>query len=628
MTSFAKDGEVSTSDPVRFSAAMNWAGVCLLIVFHSVCFYWWIAGDYYFNGDELFYFSRQVGSFAELAHRFMSVDDLYQYRPLTFVFFSFVLRPLFGTNAAPYHAVAYAMGLIDTFLACLLVYFWTGKRLPTAALAAVYLVLNPINFFASFGPTYLDLLLSSLFYFSALLVILKAPQKFRWLAVPLFVLALSAKEQSVMLPVHAFLMLVMSGVNWKEALKRTQMLRIALLLFLAVQLMIRHGALYAPEGTNPNLQFELSLNRIVLLAQGAKAALFYPENYKWDDLLFGHGRVLRLIWVLPWIFALGLAIRKRNWLALSGIAWAMAALPPIAFIHQAPFPRHYYLALPGIAVFFASVVQSHRMAAALIPMLALTSLLNVALYAEQSWVAVGSRMTKQYLSAVRTTAERTGRTEFYISAESDPSFYWAIDGGAAVPYLLGKDIRFHFASLQQPIPVDSLFTNRLNVVTATDGKLTDTFGDGPLAMGPTRPICSLVHELMGTSGRCTAIYKGLLVPKESRSVAETPSGLPVFRLKDEIVTISYGSFMVEARNGLRVQRSVRLVPESRDGVILEIYSKRNGSFIQEYSRYVAPGERFKLGVTIPSQIATHAVLRIRRGPSDDSTADWLVWRDD
>lgn len=208
-----------------------------------------------------------------------------------------------------------------------------------------------------------------------------------------------------------------------------------------------------------------------VLAVLSNAGIFLsgPENYKWDDLLLGQGRLLRLVSVVPWIFALAVAIRKRNVLALGGIAWAIAALPPIAFIHQAPFPRHYYIALPGIAVFFASVVLSRRIAAVLMPMMAVVSALNVALYADQSWVAMGSRMTRQYLSALEAAVERTDRTEFYVAADSDPHFYWHIDGGAAVPYLLGKNLRFQFESLQQPIPIDSFFKNRLNIVTAVDG---------------------------------------------------------------------------------------------------------------------------------------------------------------
>src|ERR1051325_10295545 len=208
------------SGAVRYSSAQKLAGISVLLIFHFVCFYWWIAGNYYFNGDELFYFSRQIGSFAELIHRFVSLDDLYQYRPLTFVVFTFILKPLFGTSVAPYHAFAYAMALVDTLLACALVYFWVGYRSGTILFAAIYLWLNPINFFASFGTTNLDLLLEAFGYFSALLFILKAPEKFRWLAVPCFAVALFSKEQSVMLPVHAFLMLWISGMNWKEALKR------------------------------------------------------------------------------------------------------------------------------------------------------------------------------------------------------------------------------------------------------------------------------------------------------------------------------------------------------------------------------------------------------------------------
>jgi hypothetical protein len=181
-----------------------------------------------------------------------------------------------------------------------------------------------------------------------------------------------------------------------------------------------------------------------------------------------------------------------------------------------------------------------------------------------------------------------------------------------VPYILGKDLRFHFAFLRQPLPVDNLFDNRLNVVTAVGGKIKDSFADVPLLMEPARPICSVIHELLGTSGRCTAIYNSMLLPKDVRDVAQTPSGLPVFRMNYGIVTISYGSFIVEAQNGLKVHRNVWLVPESRDGVFLNIYSRRNGSFFTDYSRYVAPGERFSLDFEIPPRVATQSRLELQR----------------
>src|SRR5581483_1280062 len=72
-----------------------------IIPVHFFCFYWLPAHSYYFTGDGLYYFSRQIHSFAELATRFLSVDEMYQYRPLTYVVFSFVLSPLFGSSAPP-----------------------------------------------------------------------------------------------------------------------------------------------------------------------------------------------------------------------------------------------------------------------------------------------------------------------------------------------------------------------------------------------------------------------------------------------------------------------------------------------------------------------------------------------
>ena len=73
------------------SAVSPWLLLLGIFPIHFLCFYWWSAPSHYFSGDALFYFSRQIHSLPELAHRLLSVDDLFQYRPLTYVVFSFVL---------------------------------------------------------------------------------------------------------------------------------------------------------------------------------------------------------------------------------------------------------------------------------------------------------------------------------------------------------------------------------------------------------------------------------------------------------------------------------------------------------------------------------------------------------
>jgi hypothetical protein len=58
---------------------------------------------HFFNGDGLFFFSHQVGSWADIWRFFKGPDHLWQYRPLTFVIFSFFLKPLFGLDPLGYN---------------------------------------------------------------------------------------------------------------------------------------------------------------------------------------------------------------------------------------------------------------------------------------------------------------------------------------------------------------------------------------------------------------------------------------------------------------------------------------------------------------------------------------------
>ena len=76
------------------TAVSPWLLLLGIVPIQFLCFYWWSAPSHYFSGDALYYFSRQIHSFPELATRLLSVDDLFQYRPLTYVAFSYWFRSL------------------------------------------------------------------------------------------------------------------------------------------------------------------------------------------------------------------------------------------------------------------------------------------------------------------------------------------------------------------------------------------------------------------------------------------------------------------------------------------------------------------------------------------------------
>ena len=79
------------------------------------------------------------------------------------------------------------------------------------------------------------------------------------------------------------------------------------------------------------------------------------------------------------------------------------------------------------------------------PAFALLTITNVHLYARESWVAVGARLTKNYLGRIETLLQETGRSSFYVTNGGDPHFFWHVDGGAALPFVLGQNATFRFA---------------------------------------------------------------------------------------------------------------------------------------------------------------------------------------
>jgi hypothetical protein len=589
-----------------------------IIPLHFLCFYWWSAHSYYFTGDDLYYFSRQIHSLPELTARFLSVDEMYQYRPLTYVVFTFVFFPLLGTNPHSYHLTAYLFAGLNALLACACAYFWTGRKAQLAWFAAIFIILNPVQFFPSFGPTYIDQWLSSFFYFLTLLLVFRPCRYSAILAPTLLCFALLSKEHSVMLPAHALLGLAAMGLSFRDGFRRTRNLWVVLAAFVLFQLLIRDGAVFAPAGSNPNLQFNFSASRILELVKGAKPAVFYPENY---EIV---GRWLRLSTLVPMLAVVLLALKRNRRLALSGMAWFAISLLPVAFVQQAPFPRHYYLAVPGLAIVFACAVPSWRAMALAMPALAFVIVTNVDLYARTSWIALGAHQTKGYLQRLERMLVETGRSSFYVTNAGDAEFFWHIDGGAALPHVLGRNVTFRFADLKEPLTVDDWLHNGVNVIFAHEGTVTDAFESGQFPPPADGAGCSGVRKLIGAAS-CAIIFRGLPVVEGNSNVVETANRQPIFEVPEGMVTLSRTTIRIPADAGLQLKRLVRVVPESVDGVRLEIYGEHGAKFRKLASETVLPGESRELNYVIPPGEFDHAIIRVHPGPNANELGDWLLW---
>lgn len=602
-----------------------WILAAGVIGVHFACFYWWAAGEYFFTGDSLFYFSRRITSTADIWHRLISVDELYQYRPLPHVFFSFVLYPLFGTFPAPYHLTTYLMASLNTLLACACLYFWAGRDKSLTLVASVFLLLNPVNFFPSFGPAYTDVLLSVFFYYLALILILSSSSLAPFIAPVFALLALLSRENSVLLPAEAVLILVVTGMSARNALSRTRNVWLVVAGYFVFQLIIRQGVLFAPADANPNLQFGFSLSRVEELVKGIKPAIFYPENYHLSILMHEISRPVRLAFVIPWTAAVFWVLFRRDKLGLSALLWVPISLLPVAFIQMPLEARHYYLAIPGLAIVFALAVYKTRTIGVLTAILALVTVINTAMYVQESWIATGAKLTKMYLRDIDRTANRTGRTEFYVLNSGDRDFYWHIDGGAPLKQFLRKDFSFSFASVRQPLNMDRLLANQVNVVIPTAPGLREALITGEFPELKHDDLCASARRLVRSDGPCAVFHRGLQVQDSASAERDRSVEAPLFEDGDGFVTPSRTTLFLDNTTGIEISASALLAPESTDGVSLQLFTQSAGTFHPVLEKQVRPGEQIILRKRIDPSEAQLVVLRIGPGPKGEEMGDRLTW---
>lgn len=620
------DRETTVSRQTRKIAMV--VGVCLLAAIHFTAFYW-STSDYTFNGDDMMYFSRSIDSVGTFLDRLLTVDQLYLYRPLTYIVFSFMLEPLFGTNPSPYHLFAYLFTLFDLLLICWFVYLWTGRRLATLVPAALYIVLSPLHVGVSYGLGFLEMPLSVFLYFSCLIILINDRRRWLWTMPFLFVLALMSKEHSVMLPFHAVLVLISMDVPWRTALRRTRTLWAVLALFMTFQLVIREGDLF-PNSETHMLRFTPSMERIAQLANNSERALAFPRRL-YPHMSQNVARAIRFLLITPWIVMLIVNLRRRDRKALAGVVWGLLSVAPIAFIAEAPGARHYYLALPGIAIFFGSVVQSPRLLAFAVPVLVVSLATNVvsdvvplASTSAPAWFVDASHETQRYLQSLRVLIDTTGRKEFYVLKDADSGFAWSMDDGRAIERFLGPGVSMHFQSKGHDLPVDRLLSNQLSVITAREGQIYEDLVTGMVTSPGQSSICDAVYKLMEGAEGCLALTQGVPIPRLAHPDYVSARN-PFAYAGGKVLTASPMTLIVRTSKTLRIRKTASLSPESRDGVIVELYAYENGTFDLIQSHAVLPGETVRIDATIDESEAEGAILCIRRGPGLDQEGDLLVW---
>ncbi len=428
-----------------------------------------------------------------------------------------------------------------------------------------------------------------------------------------------------MLPLEAVLILVVSGASPRNALLRTRNVWLVVAGYFVFQLIIRQGVLFAPADANPNLQFGFSLSRVEELVKGIKPAIFYPENYHLTTLVHEISRPVRLAFLAPWAALVFWMLFRRDKLGLSALLWVPVSLLPVAFIQVSLEARHYYLAIPALAIVFALGVRNTRMTGAFVAILALVTVVNTAMYVQESWIAMGAKLTKMYFRDIDRTATRTGRAEFYVLNSGDRYFYWHIDGGAPLKQFLRKDFSFSFASVRQPLNMDRFLANQVNVVIPTSPGLREALATGEFPELKQDNLCATARRLVSSEGPCAVFLRGFQVQDNGSPARGTAAEASLFEAGEEFVTPSRTTLFLDNTTGVEISGSVLLAPESTDGVFLQLFTQIAGIFHPILEKEIRPGERMTLSRRIDPSEASLVVLRIGPGPRGEETGDRLVW---
>jgi hypothetical protein len=259
--------------------------------------------------------------------------------------------------------------------------------------------------------------------------------------------------------------------------------------------------------------------------------------------------------------------------------WIPLFLLPVAFINFPPFPRHYYMALSGLGVLLASILPNTRVMAYVAAILGVVTVTNVAM----------------------------------------------IDGGTALDQLLNKNISFRFRLHGQALQMDSLLSNAVNVVVPGSGVFHNAQETGRFPQLHASRLCDPISRFTSSIEGCAVFFRGYALENIDKSVVETPDGMPIFELNNEIVTLSRTTVFLNGRSPIQFNANLRTARESADNVDLEIYRAFNGTVDRLYQRHVAPGEQVQLRQNFKVFPESMFVLRVGPGPNGNENGDWLIW---
>ncbi len=417
--------------------------------------------DHFFNGDSLFFFSHRIQNWGEIWRVFRGPDHLWQYRPLTFVIFSFFLNPLFGLSPIGYNIIPLLVHAVNTLLVFgILRTLGLSER--AALLGTFFFGTHSVAFYVTYGVAFLPDFSYSFFYLLSVFFFvrfLRAGMRIALAASLLsFILALLCKEAAATLPAVVFAIAFLrgkegfhaslEGIGCAAGLSFCRTLPFFLLgaVYGAFHWVVKAGQIYGPGVEHPHYA-ELSLHSLHFKYKYLKWAFNLP-----DGLIFrfeGWINYLIALAVLVFVVPFALAMLRRLWtrdrLAWCGAIWFLAALSPVLLLRNLTMHHNLYVPLAGLALLMGAWLDGvvERFAAAgtaygryVVPAFATVFMAAVFLHnqraVKESWIAQASIIAETSLQDLKTLRPTLpdGATLYVINKSPVGGLQWYYDYGS------------------------------------------------------------------------------------------------------------------------------------------------------------------------------------------------------
>lgn len=319
----------SAAVPVAIAAALYVHGRALLT---------------FFSADDLMHLQQAAG---------VLPTPLQPWRFLTQVVYFRAMLWLFGPWPLPFMAVNLALHALNVWLAHRL-FVRRGVASGTAFLGGVLFAACPLLFVVLAHAVVINDISALTFSLITGVLLLQPRPRLRWLALPVFGVALFCKESVLCLPVLALAGSVRQEGSRESLGPRLALAAIVVAFAAGYSIARAHGA--APGGSAYETSF---------------GAVMFHNLMTYTSWVLSLHRALpdlpRSVDVMAWrlglpaigvMIAVSIASRREAGAIRFGLLWWVAGLLPVLPLRYSAYPHYLYVALPGLALAIAATVAA------------------------------------------------------------------------------------------------------------------------------------------------------------------------------------------------------------------------------------------------------------------------------